>query len=134
VNCVAWEEDRLVGHSTDGAGFLAALEGFDPAGERCAVVGAGGAGRAVAQALGRAGASEVVVINRSADRRARAVVLAGPAVRSGARGIAAAATGSFGAALVLALFQSYLYAPGNAATLTAWVCAFAVSGAAAVRS
>ena len=32
------------------------------------------------------------------------------------------------AALVLALFQSYLYAPGNAATLTAWVCAFAVSG------
>ncbi len=65
---------------------------------------------------------------------ALAVVLVGPAVRSGSRGIAAAATGSFAAALVLALFQSYLYAPGNAATLTAWVCAFAVSGAAAVRS
>ena len=42
---------------------------------------------------------------------------------------------AFAAALVLALFQSYLYAPGNAATITAWVCAFAVSGAAAaVRS
>ena len=83
VNCVAWDGDRLVGHSTDGAGFLAALPGFDPAGERCAVVGAGGAGRAVALALGRAGASEVVVINRSADRRARAVALAGPAGREG---------------------------------------------------
>jgi hypothetical protein len=32
---------------------------------------------------------------------------------------------------VLALFQSYLYAAGNAATITAWVCAFAVSSAAA---
>jgi hypothetical protein len=65
---------------------------------------------------------------------ALAAVLVGPAVRRGSSGIAAAATGSFAAALVLALFQSYLYAPGNAATLTAWVCAFAVSGATAVRS
>lgn len=65
---------------------------------------------------------------------ALAVVLAWPAVRRRSRGISAAATGSFAAALVLALFQSYLYAAGNAATITAWVCAFAASGVAAARS
>jgi hypothetical protein len=55
-------------------------------------------------------------------------------LKAGSRCIAAAATASFAAALVLALFQSYLYAPGNAATITAWVCAFAASGVAAARS
>jgi hypothetical protein len=55
-------------------------------------------------------------------------------LKAGSRCIAAAATASFAAALVLALFQSYLYAPGNAATITAWVCAFAASGVAATRS
>jgi hypothetical protein len=32
---------------------------------------------------------------------------------------------------VLALFQSYIYAAGNAATAAAWVCGFAVLGAVA---
>ena len=40
-------------------------EGIDPAGRRCVLLGAGGAGRAVARALGEAGAAEVVVVNRS---------------------------------------------------------------------
>ena len=65
---------------------------------------------------------------------ALAVVLVGPTLRRGRRGIAAAATASFAAALVLALFQSYLYAAGNAATISAWICAFAASGVAAARS
>jgi O-antigen ligase len=65
---------------------------------------------------------------------ALSVALVGNALRLGSRGIVAAATASFAAALVLALFQSYLYAAGNAATITAWICAFAVSGVAAVRS
>jgi len=82
VNCIAWDDGRLVGHSTDGAGFLASLD-FDPRGERCVVVGAGGAGRAVARALGTAGAAEVVVINRSAERREQAVALVGAAGREG---------------------------------------------------
>jgi shikimate dehydrogenase len=88
VNCVFWSAsgDRLVGDSTDGAGFLDALrldEGIDPADRACAVVGAGGAGRAVARALGEAGAGEVVVVNRSPAPAERAAVLAGPAGRVG---------------------------------------------------
>ena len=46
----------------------------------------------------------------------------------------AAAAASFGAALVLAFFQSYIYAAGNAATAAAWVCGFAVLAAAAARA
>ncbi|HET6954523.1 MAG TPA: shikimate dehydrogenase [Acidimicrobiales bacterium] len=85
VNCVIAEERRLVGDNTDGDGFLDALRldaGIDPAGRRCVLLGAGGAGRAVARALGRAGA-EVIVVNRSPEPAARAAALAGPAARVG---------------------------------------------------
>lgn len=86
VNCVTNADGRLVGDSTDGAGFLAALErgtGFRPAGRRCLVVGAGGAGRAVVLALAEAGAAEVVVLNRDAVRAGQGAALAGPAGRVG---------------------------------------------------
>lgn len=85
VNCVVPRRGRLVGESTDGAGFLASLRrgaGFDPAGRRCVVLGAGGAARAVISALAGAGASEVAVVNRTPDRAAAAAALAGPAGRS----------------------------------------------------
>jgi len=71
VNCIANEDGVLVGDNTDGSGFVAALRveaGFDPRGQRCLVVGAAGAGRAVIAGLADAGASEVIVVNRSADR------------------------------------------------------------------
>lgn len=87
VNCVSLRGTRMIGHNTDGAGFLDALtldEGWPVEGRNCALVGAGGAGRAVAQALGAAGASSVVVINRDADRARQAALLAGPAGRVGA--------------------------------------------------
>ena len=48
-----------MGSSTDGDGFLDALridEGFDPAGRRCVVLGAGGAARAIVHALADASA------------------------------------------------------------------------------
>jgi shikimate dehydrogenase len=78
-------DGRLRGENTDGAGFLASLadEGFDPAGRRCAVVGAGGAARAVVHALAGAGAAEVVVVNRTATRAEDVAALAGPAGRVG---------------------------------------------------
>lgn len=75
VNCIFWQGDRLVGDNTDAGGFIDALRadaGFDPSGLACAVVGAGGAGRAAAWALGQAGAAEVVIINRSASPAERA--------------------------------------------------------------
>lgn len=89
VNTVSVGDDgRLHGHSTDGAGFVASLleAGVDPAGRRIAVVGAGAAGRAVVDALARAGAAEVVVVNRSADKAAAAAALAGHVGRVGLPG------------------------------------------------
>jgi shikimate dehydrogenase len=87
VNCVFRRGDALVGDNTDGAGFVDALRvdaGVDPAGRRCVLVGAGGAGRAVARALGEAGAAEVAVVNRSPGPASRAAALAAPAGRIGA--------------------------------------------------
>lgn len=76
----------LLGDNTDGAGFLASLadEGFDPNGRVCAVVGAGGAARAVVHALGGAGATQVVVVNRTPERAGLVAALAGPSGRVGA--------------------------------------------------
>jgi len=86
VNCVVVEGSRLVGHNTDGAGFVASLgrgASFDATGRRCLVEGAGGAARAVILALVEAGAAEVVVVNRSGDRAEVAAALAGTAGRVG---------------------------------------------------
>jgi shikimate dehydrogenase len=94
VNCVFHRDGRLVGDNTDGPGFLDALaidEGVEPDGRRCVLVGAGGAGRAVARALGTGGAAEVVVVNRSPDPARRAAELAGAAGRVGDHGDVATA-------------------------------------------
>ena len=76
---------RLRGDNTDGAGFLASLadEGFDPTGRICAVLGAGGAARAVVHALAGAGAAEVVVVNRTPARAESTAALAGANGRVG---------------------------------------------------
>ncbi len=71
VNTIVREGDRFIGHTTDGAGLLGALAeavGFRPQGARIVILGAGGAGRAAAFALGRAGAREVTILNRSLGR------------------------------------------------------------------
>lgn len=86
VNSIAWDGEELVGDNTDGAGLVSSLrldEGIDPAGLRCAVLGAGGAARSVIWALADAGAAEVVVVNRSADRAEAAAALAGGRGRVG---------------------------------------------------
>ena len=70
---------QLLGDNTDGAGFLDALrddEGFDPAGRRCLVVGAGGAARAVVLALADAGAADIGIVNRTPARAEAAAALA----------------------------------------------------------
>ena len=78
VNTVSWDGDDLVGSSTDGAGFVASLAeaGVEVSGARIAVLGAGGAARSVIDALGRAGASSIVVINRTPERAQSAAALA----------------------------------------------------------
>lgn len=80
VNCVRWDDGQLVGENTDGDGFVASLRqelGVDPSGASVAVIGAGGAGRAVVAALARAGAARLVIINRNADRAQHATTLGG---------------------------------------------------------
>ena len=81
VNCVGRDNNRLIGHNTDGAGFCDALraEGVELAGIGCVVLGAGGAARAVVAELARRGAAEVAVMARRPDRAASAAELAGPA-------------------------------------------------------
>ena len=68
VNTVLVHEDTLVGHNTDAAGFLRALQevGFSPRGT-CLLLGAGGAARAVGYALVRSGAS-LIILNRTLAR------------------------------------------------------------------
>jgi shikimate dehydrogenase len=86
VNCVVRRGSTLVGHNTDGPGFLDALrvdEGIDVAGRRFAVVGAGGAARAVTRSLGAAGAADVLVVNRSPAPAEQAALLAGAVGRVG---------------------------------------------------
>jgi shikimate dehydrogenase len=101
VNCVTNVSGRLEGSNTDGAGFVTSLvrgAGFEPAGRRCLVVGAGGAARAVVLALASSGAAEVAVANRTLRRARDAAVLAGPVGRVVALADAAVLTGAVAAA------------------------------------
>jgi shikimate dehydrogenase len=70
VNTVSWDGGELVGSSTDGAGFVASLAAAGVAvdGAEISVIGAGGAARSVIDALGRAGAADITVLNRTRDR------------------------------------------------------------------
>lgn len=69
VNCVHRVDNRLIGENTDGKGFVQSLRTLtDPKGKRVVVLGAGGAARAIAVELGLAGVSEMVIVNRSAER------------------------------------------------------------------
>jgi shikimate dehydrogenase len=72
-------DGRLKGYSTDGAGFVASLGAQDVEihGKHVCVLGAGGAARAIVDALARVGAAGIVVVNRSADRAEAAAALAG---------------------------------------------------------
>lgn len=86
VNSIAWEGTELVGDNTDGPGLVASLRddhGVDPDGARVVVVGAGGAARSVAWALGAAGAADLAVLNRTQERAEVAADLAGPVGRLG---------------------------------------------------
>ena len=71
VNTVRRDGDRLIGENTDGKGFLRGVReeaGVDPRGKRVVLLGAGGAARAIAVELALAGAADIRVYNRSAER------------------------------------------------------------------
>jgi len=86
VNCVVPSDGGLLGANTDGPGFvdaLAAEVGFEMQGRRVVVFGAGGAARAIVFALGRAGAADVTVVNRTTARGEVAAALAGSVGHTG---------------------------------------------------
>ncbi|HYL50844.1 MAG TPA: shikimate dehydrogenase, partial [Acidimicrobiia bacterium] len=86
-------DGRLSGESTDGPGFLRALRdaGHEVRGATALVLGAGGAARAVAHALGAAGARVTVCARRDDAARVAAVLGHGATVAWGERAAAAAA-------------------------------------------
>jgi len=64
----------LLGHNTDAAGFLRALQedgAFDPAGKSVTLLGAGGAARAVAYSLMTARVGRIAIFNRHGQRAVR---------------------------------------------------------------
>lgn len=84
INTVSRRGRQLLGDSTDGDGFLAALrrdEGWDPAGRPVIVLGTGGVARAVTLALAGAGATSVGVVGRRPKMAKATATLAGRAGR-----------------------------------------------------
>ena len=69
VNTVVIEDGRLIGHNTDGQGFVESLRTVaDPAGRTMVVFGAGGAARAIAVESALAGATRLTIVNRDVRR------------------------------------------------------------------
>ncbi|GAA1466396.1 shikimate dehydrogenase [Microbacterium thalassium] len=70
VNTVVFEGDRTVGHNTDITGFAEAFadELDDVARDAVVLVGAGGAGSAVATALRGLGVGELIIVDQDAER------------------------------------------------------------------
>ncbi len=87
ANCIVPLGDgRLRAANTDAAGFVAGLRadaGLEPDGLRVALLGAGGAARAVAWGLAAAGAAEVAVLNRTPSRAGTAADIADAAGQPG---------------------------------------------------
>ncbi|HAK59218.1 MAG TPA: shikimate dehydrogenase [Nitrospiraceae bacterium] len=77
INTIEVRSGRLIGHNTDGRGFLRSLNedaGFRPEGKKFLIFGAGGAGRAIGFSLALAGAA--MIAYRDVDLQ-KASVLAG---------------------------------------------------------
>ena len=69
ANYVTIENGRLIGHNNDGKGVVKAIEKVTPlAGQRVVMLGAGGAGRAMAVELAWAGAAHLTLVTRRQEQ------------------------------------------------------------------
>ncbi len=71
VNTIVNKAGKLIGYNTDARGYIESLRqetGFSPQGKNAVVIGAGGASRAIAFALLKAGAKRLVIANRTLRR------------------------------------------------------------------
>lgn len=70
VNTIKNDDGRLIGYNTDVPGWSEDIQQDIPlAGKKICVLGAGGAARAVCVAAGINGASELLIVNRTASRK-----------------------------------------------------------------
>ena len=69
VNTIINRNGELTGYNTDAGGITGSLReaGIDPAGKKCMVMGAGGAGKAAVTGLLKAG-GDVMITNRTPDK------------------------------------------------------------------
>ena len=70
VNTVKNENGLLKGYNTDGMGFISGLQrlGFSPDGKSVAIIGAGGAARAISVYLLKEGVNSIYILNRTYER------------------------------------------------------------------
>lgn len=70
VNTVINRDGRLIGENTDGKGFVRSLtdENISLAGKTIAILGAGGAAKAIGVECALAGAGKIIIINRTPSR------------------------------------------------------------------
>ncbi len=70
VNAIVKRDGKLIGENTDGYGFFQSLcdAQVDPHGARVVILGAGGAARTAAFALGEAGVASICILNRTPSR------------------------------------------------------------------
>ena len=65
TNYVTFEDGRIIGHNNDGKGVVKAIEKVTSiAGKRAVMLGCGGAGRAMAVEIARAGLAHLTIITR----------------------------------------------------------------------
>jgi shikimate dehydrogenase len=74
VNTVVFRDGRAIGHNTDGPGWAWGFQRTLPKADlsRVVLLGAGGAGSAIAHAVLRLGARQLVIVDREAGRAAEA--------------------------------------------------------------
>jgi len=102
VNTVVFRDGRAIGHNTDGSGWAWGFQRALPQARlsRVVLLGAGGAGSAIAHAVLRLGAAHLVVVDREAGRAAEAAAALsaryGAARVSASSDVAAALQGATG--------------------------------------
>lgn len=72
VNTIYNDNGKLIGHNTDGPGFVLSVrsqfEDYDFSKAKVAVIGAGGASRAICYSLLKAGVNDLLILNRTFDK------------------------------------------------------------------
>lgn len=71
VNTISLVEEKLIGHNTDGTGFLASIQkdtDFDLKNKTALIIGAGGAAKSVAVSLASACVRRIIILNRTFEK------------------------------------------------------------------